>query len=379
MKILHLSDLHLGKKVNEFSMLSDQRYILNQILSIADNENPDCVIIAGDIYDKSVPPAEAVQVFDGFLFSLSERKLPVLIISGNHDSSERVSFGGRLMKPSNIYISPVFSGKTEPVELHDRYGKVNFYMIPFIKPADVRNVFPDKPAADYTEAMKTVIENMDINPECRNILVTHQFITGASFGEQEELSVGGTDNIDAGIFDVFDYVALGHIHRPQNVGSKKIRYCGSPLKYSGREANQRKSVTIVEAAEKGSLDVREIPLVPERDMKIYKGKYKEITSPDFYGSINTEDYVFITLTDEEDIPDAAGKLRKIYPYMMQLTYDNSRTRSISVIKSDIRNEKLPPVQLFEEFYELQCGRKMSGEQYEFAENLIKEIWEEEIL
>lgn len=379
MKILHLSDLHLGKKVNEFPMLDDQRYILNQILSIADNENPDCVIIAGDIYDKSVPPAEAVQVFDGFLFSLSERKLPVLIISGNHDSSERISFGGRLMKSSNIYISPVFSRKIEPVELHDRYGKVNFYMIPFIKPADVRNVFPDKPAADYTEAMKTVIENMDINPECRNILVTHQFITGASFGEPEELSVGGTDNIDAGVFDVFDYVALGHIHRPQNVGSKKIRYCGSPLKYSGREANQRKSVTIVEAEEKGSLDVREIPLVPEHDMKIYKGKYKEITNPDFYGNINTEDYVFITLTDEEDIPDAAGKLRKIYPYMMQLTYDNSRTRSISVIKSDIRNEKLPPMQLFEEFYELQCGRKMSGEQYEFAENLIKEIWEEEIL
>ena len=373
MKILHLSDLHLGKKVNEFSMLNDQKYILNQILSIADNENPDCVIIAGDIYDCSNPSAESIKVFDDFLFSLSERKLPVFMISGNHDMAERISFGGRLMTSSNIYISPVFNGKIEPIEFNDKHGRI---MIPIIKPFHVRKFFPDEVIVSYTDAMKTVIKNMNINPEYRNILITHQFVTGASFSDSEELSVGGTDNIDADVFNAFDYVALGHIHRPQNVGNKRIRYCGSPLKYSGKEINQQKSVTIVEIGVKGNLDIKEIPLVPKRDMKIYKGTYKEITDINFYSNINTEDYIFITLTDEEDIPDANRKLRKIYPYLMQLSYDNSRTKNFSVIKSDIRNEKLPPLQLFEEFYESQCNHKMSSEQYEFIDSLIKEVWGE---
>lgn len=376
MKILHLSDLHLGKKVNEFPMLSDQQYILNQILNIADNENPDCVIIAGDIYDRPTPSAEAIRVFDNFLFGLSERKLSVFIISGNHDMAERISFGGRLMKSSNIYIAPVFNGKIIPVELKDEYGNINFYMIPFIKPINVRKFYPDETIENYTDAMKIVIENMNINSDSRNILITHQFITGASFSESEEFSVGGTENIDAEIFDDFDYIALGHIHRPQNVRDKRIRYCGSPLKYSSNEENQQKSVTIVEMGEKGNLEIRTIPLIPERDMKFYKGTYKEITDPDFYGNIKTDDYIFITLTDEEDIPDANRKLRKIYPYMMQLSYDNSRTRNHSIIKNDIRNEKNPPIQLFSEFYEAQCNHKMSSEQYEFVDNLIKEVWEE---
>ncbi len=379
MKILHLSDLHLGKKVNEFSMLDDQQYILNQILNIVESENPNCVIIAGDIYDKSVPPAEAIQVFDSFLFNLSERKLSVFVISGNHDTAERISFGGRLMTSSNVYIAPVFCGKINPVTLYDEYGDINFYMIPFVKPFHVRKIFPDEAIASYTDAMKTVIKNMNINTERRNILITHQFITGASFGDSEEFSVGGTDNIDADIFDDFDYVALGHIHRPQNIGSKRIRYCGSQLKYYIEEASQQKSVTITEIGLKGDLDIKEIPLVPKRDMKVYKGKYKELTDIDFYSNINTDDYIFITLTDEEDIPDANRKLHKIYPYMMKLSYDNSRTKNHSVIKSDIRNEKLPPVQIFSEFYESQCNHKMSSEQYEFVESLIREVWEEEIL
>lgn len=379
MKILHLSDLHLGKKVNEFSMLNDQQYILNQILNIVDNENLDCVIIAGDIYDKSVPPAEAIQIFDSFLFSLSERKLSVFMISGNHDTAERISFGGRLMTSSGVYISPVFNGKINPVTLHDEYGDINFYMIPFVKPFHVRKFFPDESTESYTDAMKTVIKNMNINSEYRNILITHQFITGASFGDSEEFSVGGTDNIDADVFDDFDYVALGHIHRPQNIGSKRIRYCGSQLKYCIEEVSQQKSVTIAEIGVKGNLDIREIPLVPKRDMKVYKGTYKKLTDIDFYSNINTDDYIFITLTDEEDIPDANKKLHKIYPYMMKLSYDNSRTKNHSVIKSDIRNEKLPPIQLFSEFYESQCNHKMSSEQYEFVDSLIREVWEEEIL
>lgn len=376
MKILHLSDLHLGKKVNEFSMLTDQQYILKQILNIAEEERPDAVIIAGDIYDRPSPSAEAVRVFDDFLFGLSRKKLSVFIISGNHDMAERISFGGRIMRSSSIYVSPVFNGEIAPVKLSDEYGAVNFYMIPFIKPVNVRKFFPDKKIEDYSDAMRTVIDNMDIDPDSRNVLITHQFITGALFSESEELSVGGTENIDADVFDDFDYVALGHIHRPQNVRNNKIRYCGSPLKYSMSEANQQKSVTIAELGEKGSVNIKIMPLIPLRDMKIYKGTVKEMISPVFYENIKIDDYIFITLTDEEDIPDANRKLKKIYSNMMKLLYDNSRTKNISVIRAEVRSEKIPPVQIFTEFYETQCNHKMSDEQYKFANDLINEVWEE---
>lgn len=379
MRILHLSDLHLGKRVNEFSMLEEQEYILNQILEIIDNEKPQAVIIAGDVYDKSVPSAEAVRLFDDFLCGLSMRGLQVFVISGNHDSAERIAFGGRIMSSSGIHMSPVYNGKTEPVELRDEFGSLNVYMLPFIKPLHVKRLHSDVEIESYNDALRIVIEEMNVDPECRNILVTHQFVTGASLSRSEELSVGGAENVDASVFEAFDYVALGHIHRPQNIGDGRIRYCGTLLKYSFSEINQEKSVTIAEIGAKGELTIRTLPVIPQHDMREYKGTFAQVTDKAFYSNINTDDYIFITLTDEEDIPDAVRKLRKIYPRMMKLSYDNSRTRSRTEIKTDLSAEDIPPEQLFARFYEQQNNHSMNEEQLRFVSELIKDVWEEELL
>ena len=379
MKIFHLSDLHIGKRLKEYSMLENQKYVLSQICEICDDEKVDCVVIAGDIYDKTIPPAEAVQVFDDFLYKLTQKNIPVLIISGNHDSAERISFGGRVMSAGGVYIAPVYNGKIQPVILSDEHGEVNFYLLPFIKPSNVRGFYPDRKIESFTEALEAVIGDIEIDDAKRNILVTHQFVTGSQLSKSEEFFVGGTENVDGGIFDTFDYVALGHIHRPQFVGSSKIRYCGSQLKYHIDEVNQEKSFTIADIDENGSVSIKEIPIKPLRDVKSYKGTYEQLTDKNFYSNINTEDYIYITLTDEADIPDGARKLKKVYPNLLQLFYDNSRTRKNNVILSDVRNEKMPPIDIFSEFFELKCNRKMTDEQKEFMESLIKTVWEEEIL
>lgn len=377
MKFLHLSDLHIGKRVNEFSMLEDQEYILTKIINIIDNEKPDAVIIAGDVYDKSVPSAEAVQLFDDFLCRLARRKLQVFVISGNHDSAERMAFGGRLMDISGVHMSPVYNGKVEAISLDDEFGKVNFYMLPFVKPVNVRRFFEDAQIESYTDAVRVAVENMNVNTDERNIIVTHQFVTGAEKCESEEISVGGSDNVDASVFDCFDYVALGHIHGPQNIGSEKIRYCGTPLKYSFSEAKHKKSVTVVEMGEKGSLEIRTIALEPKRDMREIKGTYAEITLKDNYINTNTDDYMHITLTDEEDIPDAIGKLRVIYPNLMKLDYDNKRTRSSAKLDIIENIEQRSPLDLFSEFYEKQNNQPMTDDQSEFMKSLIESIWEGE--
>ena len=239
MRFIHLSDLHIGKRVNEFPMLEDQEFILTKILNIIDEQKPDGVIIAGDVYDKSVPSAEAVELFDDFLVRLSKRDMKVFVISGNHDSAERIAFGGRLMDKSGIYMSPVYNGKIEPVALSDEFGDVNIYMLPFVKPSNVRRFFPESEITSYTDAVKVAIDSMNIDTAKRNILITHQFVTGATRTESEDVSVGGTDNVDVSVFDSFDYVALGHIHRSQKCGSEYIRYSGTPLKYSFSEANDK--------------------------------------------------------------------------------------------------------------------------------------------
>ncbi len=379
MKIVHLSDLHLGKKVNEYSMIEDQKYILKKIISIIDDEKPDCVILAGDIYDKSVPPTEAVDMFDDFLFRLSQKDLQVFVISGNHDSPERLAFGARLMNASGVHISPVYDGNVQPIKLTDEYGTVNIYMLPFVKPANVRRFFEDVEINTYTDALRAAIRQMNIDTAERNVLITHQFVTGAERTESEEISVGGTDNVDASVFDDFDYVALGHIHRPQNVTSERIRYCGTPLKYSFSEAKDQKSVTIAELAEKGTLNVRTVPLVPVHDMVELKGKYDELTLKSFYdGTSYREDYVHITLTDEDDIPDAVSKLRTIYRNLMKLDYDNARTRHTAVISADAGMDDKSPVELFSDFYKLQNGVEMTDEQSEYISGIIRDIWEGEI-
>ena len=376
MKLIHLSDLHLGKRVNEFPMLEDQKYILTKILNIIDEEHPDCICIAGDIYDKSVPSAEAVELCDDFIVRLAKRGIPVFIISGNHDSPERLSFGSRLIDLSGIHIAPVYSGTVVPFTLEDAYGPVDIYMLPFVKPVHVRSAFPDEETGSYTDAVRTAVAKMDVRPDRRNVLVTHQFVTGAARSESEDISVGGADNVDASVFDGFDYVALGHIHGPQNIGSERIRYCGTPLKYSFSEADHVKSVTVAELGEKGSLSVRTVPLVPVRDMVELRGTYMELTDRRSYEHTTyREDYVRIILTDEEDVPDAMARLRVIYKNLMKLEYDNTRTRHKAEIRAAEDVEQKTPLELFSEFYRMQNGTEPGKEQNAYMKEQIEKIWE----
>lgn len=377
MKLIHLSDLHIGKRIHEYSLIEDQEYILKKIINIIDDENPDAVIIAGDIYDKSVPSVEAVECFDDFLFSLSKRNSEVIVISGNHDSPERLAFGNRLMGESGIHISSAYNGETERVTIKDEYGTADIYMLPFIKPASVRRYFPDTEINSYTDAVKVAVENMQINPENRNVLVTHQFVTGASRSDSEDVSVGGTDNVDESAFDGFDYVALGHIHGPQNITSERIRYCGTPLKYSFSEAKHQKSVSVIELKNKGELDVRVIPLVPKRDMVELKGTFDSLMLRSFYeGTSYKEDYVSVTLTDEEEVPNAMARLRTVYHNIMKIGYDNERTRSRAQLDLVEDIEKKYPIDLFSELYEKQNAMPMTDEQNIYISNLIDSIWRE---
>lgn len=378
MKLIHLSDLHLGKRVNEFSMIEDQAYILKKILGIVRAEEPDGVLIAGDVYDKSIPSVEAVGLFDDFLRHLARQRVQVFIISGNHDSPERLAFGAELIQPSGIHIAPAYSGRVEPVSLKDDYGAVHIYMLPFIKPIHVRSAFPEEKVESYTDAVRGAISHMDIQESERNILVTHQFVTGAQRSDSEDISVGGSDNVDVSVFDSFDYVALGHIHGPQSVGRESARYCGTPLKYSFSEANHHKSVTILELKEKGNLEIRTVELSPLRDMRELRGTYEELTNRKNYEGTRTDDYIRITLTDEEDVVDAMGKLRVIYPNLMKLDYDNRRTRENRELTGGEAEESRTPLELIMDFYEQQNNQPMSGKQAALVSELMEKIWEEEL-
>lgn len=377
MRFLHLSDLHLGKRVNEFSMLEDQAYILKEILNIIDEQKVEAVLIAGDVYDKVIPSAEAVRLLDDFLTRIAARELPVFLISGNHDSAERVAFGSRLMSSRQIYLSPVFESDVEPVTISDRYGEINIYMLPFVKPSLVKRVYPEEEIITYQDAVNAAVQHMQIDTDKRNILLAHQFVTGAARCDSEELSVGGLDDVDASIFDGFDYVALGHLHGPQKIGKETVRYSGTPLKYSFSEANQKKAAVIVDVEEKGKINIQQIPLVPKHDMWEIRGTYMEVTALDFYKDMKTDDYLHITLTDEEDIPDAIGKLRTIYPNIMKLSYDNLRTRATVTVRGTAEVEEKSPMELLKEFYELQNNQPMTDEQEEIARGMMEEIWEDE--
>lgn len=377
MKLIHLSDLHVGKRVNEFSMAEDQKYILNQILEIIDREQPDCVVIAGDVYDKSIPSAEAVQILDDFLTRLAGRKIPTAMISGNHDSPERLSFGAQLMKESGIYVSPVYDGQVQSIGFADEYGEVRVYLLPFLKPATVRHVYEEETVESYQDAVETAISHLPFNTSCRNVLVAHQFAAGASRCESEEMSVGGIDQVDVSVFDDFDYVALGHIHSPQSAGRPAVRYCGTPLKYSFSEAGQQKSVSVVELFEKGRVEIREVPLTPLRDMRKIRGTYLELTARSFYQGTNTEDYIQAILTDEEDIPDGMQKLRIIYPNLMRLEYDNRRTRENRQIQQAADAEEKSEAELFSQLYELQNNQPLDEEQKQFLEAVIRQVKGEE--
>ena len=387
MRLIHLSDLHIGKRVNEFSMLEDQEYILKEILGIIDDEQPDGVIIAGDVYDKSVPSEEAVKLLDSFLTSLAKRKLQVYIISGNHDSAAKLAFASSLIALSGIHISPVYDsaqiamigdGLVRPYKLEDGKGQmVNIYMLPFVKPAMVRAVFPDEAdyIKDYTDACRVAVEHMDVDEKVTNILVAHQFVTGAVRSESEE-NVGGLDNVDVSVFDSFDYVALGHIHGPQKVGRETVRYCGTPLKYSLSEANHTKSVTVVDIPENKKIEIRTVPLVPMHELREVKGTFDELMYRRNYEGTAVDDYLYVVLTDEDDVPDALGKLRTVYPNVMKLGYDNTRTRVTQTIDDGAVLEGKKPIDLFGELYEKQNNQEMSDEQRSFVQNIIDSVWRE---
>ena len=411
MKFLHISDLHIGKRVNEFSMIEDQKYILRQIKKIALEKQVDAVMIAGDIYDKPVPSAEAVQLFDQFLTELADCGKKVFAVSGNHDSAERIAFGAQLMSSREVYVSPVYNGTVKCVTCQDAYGELCIWLLPFIRPAAVRHAWRNmaeeagmengirnmqtdsetmmedvggtkqdltqeddvETVETYQDALQYVVTHMPVDTSKRNILVAHQFVTGASRCESEEISVGGLDQIEAGVFDVFDYVALGHIHSPQYIGRETLRYCGTPLKYSFSEAEQQKSVVVMEIKEKGDVLIEKVPLKPLRDLRKIRGTYMELMSKDFYEGTDTGDYLQITLTDEVDVPDGMAKLRTVYPNLMQLVYDNSRTRQSRQVEVTERVEQKSEMELFEEFYEIQNNQPMSEDQQNFVKSLLEEL------
>ena len=373
MKFGHIGDLHIGKRVHDFSMLEDQRYILDQMMKIFEEQKVDGVLIAGDVYDKTVPSAEAVQLFDEFITGLAKAEIPVYMISGNHDSAERLSFGAKLFESSDIYISQVYDGEMKRIVLEDQYGPISVYLLPFLKPAAVRHALQRDDINTYEEGVMAALQECEIDRTQRNVLVAHQFVTGASRCESEEVSVGGLDQIGAEVFDVFDYVALGHIHSPQHIGRETLRYCGTPLKYSFSEAEQKKSVVVLEIKEKGDIFIEKVPLKPLRDLRKIRGTYMELMSKDFYEGTETEDYLQITLTDEEDVPDGMAKLRTVYPNLMQLVYDNSRTRQSRQVEVTEHVEQKSEMELFEEFYEIQNNQPMSEEQQDFVRELMEEL------
>ena len=394
MKFIHTADLHIGKSVCEHSMLDEQRFILASILDVVKREKPDAFLVAGDVYDKSVPSAEAVAVLDDFLVRLSETGTKVFVLSGNHDSAERIAFGGRLMADRGVYMSPVYSGAFTPVTLKDESGEVDVWMLPFVRPATVRACLEsDEDRAqvtDYTSAMRMAIAQMKLTAGRRNVLLAHQFVTGAERSDSEE-NVGGLDNVDASVFEGFDYVALGHIHKPQNVakdeaGMARVRYSGTPLKYSLSEASHKKSLTVIELGVKAeiglaNIDVREIPLTPEHDVREIRGTFAELVSPEFQrkqlaDGFKLDDYVYVKLTDENDVPDAALKLRGIYPNLMMLDYDNERTRNQKIVVGEGKAEQKTPMELFGEFFSDMTKRELNEEESEFVRDMIESIWEE---
>ena len=374
MKLMHLSDLHLGKRLMEVSLQEDQTYILNQIEQIAAEERPQAVLIAGDVYDRSNPSAEAMTLFAGFLHRLTVLGCTVLVISGNHDSSERVAYLGELVRDNGVHLSPVYNGHIEPVTLRDENGEVRFYLMPYIHPETVRQFFPEAEITGQNDAVRTVIEEMNPDPSCRNVVLSHQFISGSTFDDPEQRAVGTLDNVDASLYDAFDYAALGHIHRPQSAGRSDgtMRYCGSPLKYSQREAGTEKSVTLAELGRKGEIRLRQRPLKPLREMRPVRGAFDDLIERGPEPGTE-DDYFFITLTDEEDITNAAAQLRQRFGRVLAVDFDNERTRSGGrIIPGQGEAERRNPIELLTELYRITHRTEMSDEARAFAERAMRE-------
>lgn len=375
MKLLHIADLHIGKRIHERSLLEDQAYILKQIIDMVEQHKPDGILIAGDIYDKSIPLERGVSVFDDFLTALNHCHVPVFIISGNHDSGERLHFGARIMAEKEVYVTGVYKGTLEKITLNDTFGPVNIYLLPFMKPGHVREFFGQ--IDTYEEAVKAVIDHSDVDTAMRNVLVAHQFVTNAGIQpetcDSETITIGGSDNVDASVFRVFDYVALGHLHGAQRIGSQEscIRYAGSPLKYSFSEVNQKKSVTMITLQEKGNLTVELLPLLPFRDMRAIKGPLEELVKKEYVSQGDPTDYMRVTLTNEEELFAPLDKLRSVYPNILRLDFENSRTASNENIQLNVKDMKnKTPFHLMEEFYEKQNNQPLSQEQRKRLQDIL---------
>ncbi|MBR1863403.1 MAG: exonuclease SbcCD subunit D [Ruminococcus sp.] len=376
MRFAHISDLHLGKKLRRFSLIDDQRFILDRIADAVEENRCEGVLIAGDVYDKSAPSAEAMSLLDSFLTRLGAAGVQVFMISGNHDNVRRVSYGSKLMELSGIYIASEFDGTVNKVTCTDRFGDIDIYMLPFIQPSSVRRFFPESQIEDFTSMMRAVTESIILDESRRNVLICHQFITGAVNCGSDTEPVGTLECIDADVFDRFDYVALGHIHSAYSI-RKNIRYCGTPLKYSETESGQEKTMTIVDLGKKGELTVSTVPLVPMRDLHCIKGDFRTLVSSDFLSRQNTEDYFSITLTDDEKIPEVFHRLENVYPYMIRLDFDNNRTRSLKQVRAVTDTEKKSPMELFTLLYEQQNNIKLTQEQRRYLDRVMQEIWGEE--
>lgn len=351
MKFLHTSDLHIGLRLCEYSMLEDCRHILSEISDIAISEKCDAVILAGDLYDRSAPSAEAVALLDGFISALAKNKIAVLAVSGNHDSPERVAYLSSVARTAGVYFSPVYDGKCECVTFADEYGDLNVWLLPFVKPVQVRAVCEDFDGETFSETLEHIIGSLPIDVSARNVMVTHQFVVNGEVSEEE--TVGSAGLVSASLFEKFDYVALGHLHTAHPVG-KVCRYSGSPMKCSFNEVTDEKSVYIVELAEKGTVSVNAVPLHPVRDLREVRGTYEEVVNKGLHDD-KCDDYIRVILTDDDDIADVVAKLRCVYPNLMRLSYDNRRTReyqSVAGITEDT-DGGLTPEEVFAELFELQ--------------------------
>lgn len=377
MKLLHLGDLHIGKSVCDFNMIEDQKYMLEQVLNIIDKQEIDAVLVAGDVYDKSIPSEEAVRLLDWFLCRLSEMNTETFLISGNHDSDERLHFGSSLFEANKIHISAKYDGTVYKRVLQDKFGKVNIYLLPFVKASQVRYFYPDENIASYEDAVKTALAHGEINPSERNILVAHQFVAGKSeeprLGGSEgaaTINVGTIEKIGIDCFDDFDYVALGHIHSPQKIGRDTVRYSGSLLKYSLSEADNTKSVPVVTLEEKGQVSVDLIELKPLRDMRHLKGRMDQLLNPK--NIVSPEDYIYVTLTDDDPVDNVMGIFQQYYPNTMKIVYDNAHTREVKQIDiTNITQEKSYP-QLISDFYRMMYGCEISDEELRMMKEAARE-------
>ena len=371
MKIMHLSDLHLGKKMENYSLEEDQEHILKEIVQIAVEQKPDCILIAGDVFDKSVPAASAVTMFDNFLIRLADLEIPTLIDSGNHDSNERLAYGGWAMKRSKIHIAPVYDGKVSPVTLEDEFGTVSLWLLPFIRPMQVRDLFTDQKTDSYDDAFAAAIAALPINPSERNVLVAHQYVAGAAVSDSEESIIGNVECVSPEHFKAFDYTALGHLHTPQDVTSPRIRYCGTPLKYSYSERNSKKSVSIIELGKKGeALDIQTIELHPLHDLREVRGSFAELMEMPY-----TDDFVFLKLTDPQPVLNAQENLRTRFGHIMQIDYVARETAETSTPDVAAADPQQSPYEIFAEFFKMNFGEEMTSEQNEYIAQLIHEIWE----